>query len=240
MLSGLVLALASTSLVPWGRLQGFLGFLQFPWRLFVAAGPLLAFAEGIYLGKLSEGRRADRVVLVMLTGLMLLSAFSNLQKNDQEYYSYSDDYFDYRPFTTDVLGGEWLPEKVEDRERLAAEADLARDDRGREYEVRRIKNELELSDLGKDCVYVDVPFVYYKGYAAEDGETGRRLALSDEGQNGLVRVFTDGAKSIRVFYAGTVIQHLSDGVTLITLLTLVIFGYCSVPSDTEKTIGGEK
>ncbi len=238
MVTGLLLCLCATSILPWGRLQRFLGFLQFPWRLFVAAGPLLAFAEGIYVNQLASGmaivtgsdekaeenrNRVNRVALIMLTGIMLISAFSNLQKCDQEYYSYSDDYFKYKPFTTDVLGGEWLPAAVTDREALADISDMAVDDEGREYPVTRIKNELEVSGILDKCRWVDVPFVYYKGYGAYNTAAGEVLAVTGEGENGLVRVYTNGAEKIRVWYKGTTLQLASDVITLITFAGVAVY-----------------
>ena len=238
MVTGLLLCLCATSILPWGRLQRFLGFLQFPWRLFVAAGPLLAFATGIYVNSFAtdmtvasgssagveESRdKVNRIALVMLTGIMLISAFSNLQKCDQEYYSYSDDYFEYKPFTTDVLGGEWLPAAVTDREKLAEVSDIAVNDAGKEYTVNRIKNELEVLQIPEKSRWVDVPFVYYKGYAAENRDTGEALVLTGEGENGLARVYTNGAENIRVWYKGTTLQFVSDVITLITIAGLAAY-----------------
>ena len=51
-IAGIFIAVCATGIFPWERLEGLLGFIQFPWRLFVMTGPLLAFAEGIYLSRL--------------------------------------------------------------------------------------------------------------------------------------------------------------------------------------------
>ncbi|MBQ2453877.1 MAG: hypothetical protein II497_05460, partial [Lachnospiraceae bacterium] len=227
-LSGIILAMISTSLLPWERLQDLLGFMQFPWRVYVITGPLLAFAEGCYIRDLAaeisgtdEERKETvmRLIVIVTTAIMLLSLTCNLQRNEKEYYSYSDDYFRYKPYTAEVIGGEWLPVAAADRDALTAGSDTARAEDGSEYNVERNKNELSVSGISSGTEYVDVPFVYYKGYAAEDS-SGKRLTVSGEGDNGLTRVYTQGAESIRVWYAGTAAQHAGDAVSILSVILI--------------------
>lgn len=229
---GIVLSLISTSLIPWGRLQDVLGFMQFPWRVYVITGPLLAFAEGIYIRDLAEEisssdgtvkDRITRLLVIIVSGVMLISLTCNLQRNEKEYYSYSDDYFSYKPYTAEVIGGEWLPVAASDREALIAGSDVARSDDGSEYSVERYKNELSVSGIPAGAEYIDVPFVYYKGYAAMDRNTGERLAVSGEGNNGLVRVYTKGRENIRVWYAGTAAQLAGSVISILSLAGIVAY-----------------
>ena len=141
----------------------------------------------------------------------------------QEYYSYSDDYFNYLPFTAEVIGGEWLPKAASDREALIGRSDKAFTDKGVEAAVRRFKNELTAEDIPEGTQYVDVPFVYYKGYAAVDPETNSALALSGEGENGTVRIHTDGSRAVRVYYKGTALQHIGSALSLGTLIGILIY-----------------
>ncbi|MCR5747984.1 MAG: hypothetical protein K6G03_09775 [Lachnospiraceae bacterium] len=233
--TGLAVTLCSTTFFPWARLEGVLGFVQFPWRLFVMSGPLLAFAEGIYFSQLAsdigtkdyDAKTKDagvwdscsaRVILIIVTGIMLFSAISTLERNKEKYYSYSDDYFEYVPYTAEVIGGEWMPTTVENRGALISQADSARLDDGSGIGVIRNKNELEISGIKKQVKYADVPFVYYKGYAAVNSDTNEFLKVSAEGENGCIRVYTEGAENIRVYYKGTAIQHMSDIISLISLI----------------------
>ncbi len=232
MICGLLLTLFSTSLMPWERLQGMLGFIQFPWRVYVAAGPLLAAAGGIYVSILaSEAATGDaegtmlreRLLLIITAGIMLYSEICVLQRNDQPYYSYSDDYFAYASHTAEIIGGEWLPVTADDREALTAEADIAVADDGTRLQADRYKNEIRLDSVPDTAEYVDVPFVYYKGYAATDSDSGTGLSVSKEGRNGCVRVYTGGARSIRVYYRGTPVQHISDVVSVVCAITLAVY-----------------
>lgn len=230
-IAGLLITICATGLFPWERISFLLGFIQFPWRLFVVTGPLLAFGEGIYIaelaGELSENNEArfyiPRIILVIVTALMLVSAVSNLERNTEKYYSYSDDYFDYAPFTDHVIGGEWLPVTVDNREELVEQSESAVTDKEEELSVTRNKNELALYAIPADTLYVDVPFVYYKGYAAKDNKTGTELSVTSEGRNGCVRVYTEGSQEIRVYYRGTVLQHVSDWISAGTIAGIAVY-----------------
>ena len=222
-----VFTIGVTTLVPWAHLQGILGFMQFPWRMLIITGPLLAFSEGIYISRIitavSKDEGADiksRAILLGVSAVMLFSCIGNLQRNDQTYYSYSDDYYDYIPFTGEVIGGEWLPKAVNNREALIDSCNTAVTDKGENLEVVRQGNELGVNGLGDDTEYVDVPFIYYKGYRALDTDGGAALPVTGEGDNGRARVYTDGSEGIRVYYAGTVIQHASAIVSIVTVLVL--------------------
>ncbi len=231
--SGLIITVCATGVFPWERLSGVLGFMQFPWRLFVVTGPLLAFAEGIYLSRFASetkgGREQNgtgyvsRILLVIVTAVMLLSACGNFGNVKEEYYSYSDDYFDYLPFTAEVIGGEWLPTAASDREALLEQSDRAFTDNGTETGITRYKNELIAESIPQGTVYIDVPFVYYKGYAAENTETGEELTVTGEGRNGCVRVYTNGAGRVHVFYRGTLLQHIGTAISAGILIGIIIY-----------------
>ncbi len=249
-IAGIFIAVCATGIFPWERLDGLLGFIQFPWRLFVMTGPLLAFAEGIYLSQLADeigsgeqknsetqgsGERQDgskeqigseyksRIILIAVTAIMVVSAVANFENNTEKYYSYSGDYFEYVPFTAEVIGGEWLPTAASDREALIAQAETVLTDTGDEIAVRRYKNELFVDTIPDGTEYVDVPFIYYKGYAATNTDTKESLVTTGEGKNGCVRVYTNGAGTIRVYYKGTVVQHISDAVSIGFIIGIIAY-----------------
>ncbi len=226
-LAAFLLTLGSTGLVPWGRLQDVLSFIQFPWRLFVLTGPLFAFSAGIYwMGfreelpeALNIGDFTDKALICLVLAAMIVSAAATQSRNDQKYYSYSDDYFSYAPFTGNVLGGEWLPAGAGDRAALIADTQTAFLSDGSGSEVTRNKNTLSVTGLSPDLSWVDVPFLYYKGYRAVSGD-GKELLTDGTGENGRVRVYPEGAGEIRVFYGGTTVQKVSDLISVLTLTGL--------------------
>ncbi len=228
--AGILIALCATGLFPWERLGRILGFIQFPWRLFVITGPLLAFAEGIYLDQLAresggddEGSYISRIILIVSVSVMLVSAVGNFQNNTETYYSYSPDYFDYVPFTAEVIGGEWLPTASSDRDALMEFPDTAFTDADKEVDIRRYKNEIYIDNVPSGTEYIDVPFIYYKGYAAQNADDGKGLSVTGGGRNGRVRVYTTGTGAIRVYYKGTMLQHIGDAISLMAFAGILVY-----------------
>lgn len=227
LLFGLLFSFGATRLFPWARVQDLLSFIQFPWRLFIVSTTLLSFAAAIYMSYYFKEENEKETALLLVLAVMIVGFAGNITNNEQGYYSYSDDYYSYIPFTGNVIGGEWLPSGVTDREALLVNTDTAVDSNGKEYTVERFKNELSVDNLDENADYVDIPFIYYKGYAAEgiDQNTKIQLSVTGEGANGQCRVYLNESSShIRVFYKGTILQKVSLAVSiLLCLLLLVVF-----------------
>ena len=216
--AGLVFTLFTTGLFPWKRLSGLVSSVQFPWRLFIMSCLLFSIAAGIYISKAAADKKNIAVILVL--SVMTVSAVTNLNRTEEGYYSYSDDYYDQVKFTKSVIGGEWLPKAVSDRNKLGNDRDTAFDAEGKDYEVLRQGNTVSVTAL--DSAYVDVPLIYYPGYSAKDG-TGTALKVDGSGKNGCVRVYTAGADSVKVYYGGTVLQKAADIISLLTILMIIAF-----------------
>ena len=216
---GALFSLGATGLFPWDRLGKYMGFIQFPWRAFIIASALFAFADGILIFCLFKKDKA----LYAAAGVLLLcalQAFSVMEKNDQGYYDYSDDYYSYAPYTANVIAGEWLPLTVTDRDALIKQSGRAIGDKGQEVAFERYKNELFFT-ADKELEYVDVPFIYYKGYGAYLDQ--KELKADGEGINGLVRVYTEHEEGrVRVSYSGTPAQRYSLMISLIALIAAVV------------------
>ncbi|MCR4893040.1 MAG: hypothetical protein K5989_12780 [Lachnospiraceae bacterium] len=220
---GLLFTLGTTGLFPWKRAAKYLNFVQFPWRLFIVASSLLAIAAGIYIVIWAEemwqgaGEKLSPLITLIVLAIMISSAVGNLNRIDEGYYSYSDDYFEYGPHTKTVIGGEWLPITVTDREKLGDDADLAYTDGG-EIEIERIDNKVAVEGLTGEEAYVDVPYIYYYGYKAINAENGEQLPLDGSGENGRARIYPGGAKAFTVYYGGTLLQTISSWLSFIAIL----------------------
>ncbi len=227
---GVMAALFTTRFFPWKRFASHLNFIQFPWRLFIMATALLSVSGAIYCWKyikgLKEGNENDKnaryvsTLLILVIGIMVVSAVNVIGRTEIEYYSYSGDYYDYEPYTESVIGGEWLPDTVEVRDSIGKHVSEAYTEVDT-LSVARDRNTLTVSGLKGNEAYVDVPFTFYLGYAAED-QNGAQLKVDGTGKNGRVRVYPNGAESVRVYYAGTALQHTSDMLSLVTMAGLVI------------------
>ena len=215
---GILFTLCTTGFFPWKRLEKYVMSVQFPWRLFIMASLLFSIAAGIYIEKAAAGHIRAAVTAVL--ALMIVSAVCNINRTEEGYYSYSDDYYNVTEYTKSVIGGEWLPETVTSRGKLGKFNEYAFDDKGDKVPVSRDRNALNVT--APDSEYLDVPFIYYLGYTAAD-TNGNALKTDGNGENGRVRVYTGGAENVRVSYSGTLLQKAADIISLLTLAGLITF-----------------
>lgn len=227
MVFGICFALAATRLFPWERLGKYLMVIQFPWRLYLMASVCLAISGAIILNLYFSEKKAREYTLLAVICIMAVSAFSNMERTEEGYYSYSNDYFAYEPFTFNIVGGEWLPETVTDVEAIETTNDVAVTDSGKKLTLSRDKNMAIVDCAQETCEYVDIPMIYYKGYDAyylnEDG-TREALTVTGEGDNGYCRVMLQGIKvdQIIVDYRGTILQTVSYIISAVTLVCLSV------------------
>lgn len=250
--TGLIFAVASTNLLPWERIGRHFSSIQFPWRLFIISSVFLSFAGGIVVEEVAKSRKLTRFIafkdggenrfienfaLITVICIMSFTAFTSFKNNDQGYYDYSNDYYSYKPFTANVIGGEWLPKAVEDTDIVLNTCDIAKTDKGEIIPIERNKNSLSLdikNDKGghvienDDIEYIDVPFIYYKGYTAQD-ENGNELSVDGTGENGYLRVYMGNGdvkiNHINVRYTGTLIQKISTAISIAAFLSLAVLVY---------------
>ena len=251
--AGSFFTICASDILPWGRIGKYLSFIQFPWRFFIMGSCLFAIAAGLIYGRItgrdedaSEIWVFDRAVdsslintgAVILTVLLIIcgyNAFAGYSLEPQGYYDYSDDYYSYKPYTANVIAGEWLPEAVTDRDSLLTDSEKMIASDGSELTFGREKNEI-VADIGKNYEYVDVPFIYYKGYKAEfRNENGEKLKLklTGEGHNGMCRVYMNGNDrgTLTVVYEGTVLMWIS---ILISILTAIFIIWLFIRKDRNR------
>lgn len=230
LIGGAIFAFLTTDIIPWARLDKYLSFVQFPWRLFCLATVMIAVADAIVLYCFIKTfmeplmQSSMRVLTVLLLIISAAIAFRFISYADVTYYDYSDDYYSYKPFTGTIIAGEWLPQSVEDRGKVVVDSDHMYDDKGGDVDFARVKNTVE-ADIAEAYEYVDVPFIYYRGYSAEiTSEDGvkQKLTIDGSGVNGLSRVYLNGQKgALKVKYSGTVLQWISTIISILTVLGLI-------------------
>lgn len=240
-IGGAAFCIMATNLLPWNRLYSLFSFVQFPWRFFLMASVLFAISDAIfimcYVKSLSSGNGTSEDLLrkwsVAISVIFVVAgvlAMIHQTENAQGYYDYSDDYYSYKPYTAQVIGGEWLPENVEDRDKILPLSEIMMTDGGEIIPFVRNKGAVYAA-VENDCTYVDVPLIFYKGYAASITDSSGAvtvLNVTGDGDNGMCRVALDGRKgSLEVHYGITTVQILSIvisiiGVALFVLGSLVI------------------
>ncbi|MCR5358062.1 MAG: hypothetical protein K6E63_11745 [Lachnospiraceae bacterium] len=244
-LAGILFTLLACDLMPWERLGRFISFIQFPWRFFIMGSCLFSVAAGLIYARVAgrddeEGRNRllsidpddgissvnlGAVVLIVILLLNGVSAFNAYKSGITGYYDYSDDYYSYKPVTANVIAGEWLPEAVKEMGSLVDDSEKMIADNGSEIPFTRVKNTIE-ADIGESVNSVDVPFIYYLGYGAgiTDG-SGKKTALTvtGEGHNGMCRVYLNGNTGrLKVSYNGTVLMHISEIISLVTAVCVIV------------------
>lgn len=254
--AGLIFAVMASDIFPWATVGKYFSMVQFPWRIYVLSTVLMSLGDAVvifrvtgalFLGASDTPEEYDNeyyvinddglinrygIVLAFVVSILTLSTLYTFSNQNREYYDYSNDYYDYKPFTASVIAGEWLPATVTNSETLVDDSEKAYDDNGQYVPFTRVKNKA-LFSVSQDTKYVDAPFVYYKGYSAKRAD-GTNLYIDGNGKNGFVRVYTDGYDGeITVGYAGTVIQKLSSIVSAIVVLLLLYMAYRLKKTNTE-------
>ena len=248
MASAVVFAFLATDIVPWDRIGKYFSIVQFPWRLYIISTVLFAFSAAVIVYRLAGALcigvtdKPDEyddeiqvvtddtlvnkygVMLGLVLCVMTVSALYGMSLQNREYFDFSDDYYDYKPYTGSVIAGEWLPNRVTEAGDLTDMSEHAVDDNDDEVLFIRHKGNVIITTNGSE-EYVDVPLIYYKGYSAK-GESGSGYAIDGNGKNGFVRVYTDGAADkITVSYTGTMAQKSSDFITVISVIGIAYIYY---------------
>lgn len=246
--TGLIFAVLATDIIPWATIGKYLSIVQFPWRLYVLSTVLLSFGDAVvifrvtgalFLGASDTPEEYDNehqvinddglinrygIVLALVVSLLTLSTIYTYSNQNREYYDYSNDYYTYKPFTASVIAGEWLPESVTNKETLVEESEHTYDDNGNDVLFKRVKNKVVFEVNGSES-YVDVPFVFYKGYTAKSID-GTRLYVDGSGSNGFARVYTNGyIGEVTVKYNGTISQYLSSIISFAAIFLLIFWAY---------------
>ena len=225
----IVLAVGATNVMPWERVAKYFGFLQFPWRMFILTSAILAVTDAIvlklFIDRIGQEYRsvAKDIALFCVIVVSAGMAISHQNENSMGYYDYSDDFYSFKPYTENVVAGEWLPLEVEDPQALVDQSEnMVFDDESMCDFIR--DDGKVIAKIDKAHGYVDVPLVYYKGYSAliTDGAGNETvLDVSGEGRNGLCRVKLDGATGeLTVNYTGTLLQYISLIVSHLFLLLI--------------------
>ncbi|MGN0008154.1 MAG: hypothetical protein ACI33N_00630 [Desulfovibrionaceae bacterium] len=242
LLAGLACALAATTLFPW-RHAGFAGVIQFPWRLYSFASWFLALGAAASLGCLLEMLRAGgKRIAARKTGgglsfalacgvlaCMSVAAWQHYGLLSARTFVLAHDVFAAPAETVFVGKEEWMPQAV-DRNLLMRDDRHAEDDAGRHAALSVSPDKCELrSELdARSRQWLDVPYIWYRGYAAEflprGGGAPERLTVNGAGRNGFCRVLLEGrgAGMVRVWYEGTAGQRAARWITVLSWLALSV------------------
>ncbi|MBR2991008.1 MAG: hypothetical protein IKF51_06055 [Solobacterium sp.] len=233
---GVVMMFCATKLFPWKYLPWF-SFMQFPARFLTPAVILMSAASAAVIDLiLLRGRRQLKIALPAVMILFVIVHDVQLYGN---WGSFHDDLSIEKIFDEKRIFGErawynrmelsspdYLPQHTAvdyyAYDRAHAHCD------GQTAELERSYGKLVFT--AQNDGYWVVPKTFYTGYRAvvldENGKKTGNLPVSMDPETGLVRIEVTGAPAqIRVYYGITVIQVLSDLLTLGGIVLSILFFY---------------
>ena len=231
--TGIFALLASTCYFPWDAIQSWnkvtamlVSMLQFPTRLINVSVICMTFAAcaGAALILKSGDRFWKNTYFVILCGIALV--FSLYQTND--ILMKKEDII--RLYTVENMGhssimqGEYLPEGAE----RAFSYHGAVPSEGVEvisFEKENLDTVTRVNtSSGQGEYWLEFPMLCYKGYRAQDAETGERFAVQ-AGNNQEVRVLLPAGYSgaLHVWYAGMWYWRVAEGVSLLSFILIFYF-----------------
>lgn len=207
-------------------------FMQFPWRtlLFVT---LFTSIFGAYAVHELRSKAVNRILTVMLIIPFLIVSVSSYRIIHLEIPNMADKY----ELTSDNIGnGEYLPYELtqaadgKDFNEYLRSLRKCVTSSNPNIDVYNYENDdhgtVEFSFRNNNYAnsVFEVPLLYYKGYSAKDTETGDKYKVSVS-DKGLVEVEAGAVQSgsVIVRYTGTVVQHISDIISVLTVAILLIY-----------------
>ena len=213
----------------------FAAFMQFPWRVLPLITLGLSFS-GIWIlenAKVSEDKK-KKMEWGMVIGTLLIAIwavgpryayqvyvqrddFAYIQENNPDFYEKYKVHYDKN--AGDAL---YLPEGVPASLYLDRGDVVAANNEKIIFDWQRIQNGINIQILeneGSDGV-LELPLYMYKGYVAKNAD-GENLPIV-KSENGLASVeIGDSVGAVSVWYQGTLVQKISDMVTLLTILSFL-------------------
>ena len=222
-----------TEIFPWQFFMQFLFRIQFSWRIMMITTVLLSASCGIYVCCLTDkflSAMTEKIQLLPLFVFCAVCGFPILIESLTN-RAYSMDFFRYTERNNFLSGSEYMPVKLK-REMIEKTGDhVISDDPDFEMTsfVRKglsVTWDYQLPE-GKNDVTMLVPLIYYTGYHGfriKPGEEAGEIPIS-KNEVGLITVTNDDipAGQLSVRYVKTAMQHLGDTISLVTLLSCILF-----------------
>lgn len=231
----LVLLASTTSIVPWRVFEDtFIGIIQFPYRLYILAFPFLMIGCGMFFAQLiSPMKQTLKIaIILMFCGIIYLTGIKQVRSIGyaEETYDIDDDYFSHVENTINIGAGEWLPRGADLHGIPENDTDITALSGLRISNYLREYNSLTF-DVDDSSQSYTVPLVFYRGYKATlTTASGTILELPimicDTNRN-RIQIINNSGKggSIRVWYAGTVLQRISLCISIFGCIVCVVYLY---------------
>lgn len=217
---------------PWPTLlkvAPFLGRLQFAWRFLMIATTFLVLSFSLFYSisnRLGKGLGFLIVIWSVLLGVRVEFEtsvyYESINPDVLRRIVMDDNAVTDREYT--VGNGEYLPLRTDMRTMYESENHYSFN---QDVDYKAIQSgttiKVDFSGQKEPNLEMEVPLLYYKGYVATlDGQ----LLEVESGDNGVVKVIVPdlvGQGQVEIFYEGTMLQHLTLGVSFVSLIIFTFF-----------------
>lgn len=237
---GLICITPSFDIFPWDIFPfRLLDFIQFPWRLFGFSSLFFAIASGYYLSQILRTTKKQLIGSIIVFAVFVFTytiidndAYSYNERRGYKYtvgkdtplreqlqmHSKKDSLLVYWR----VAEGEYFPTKLSSFGYIWSRGDTVKS-KNTTTSISGFRKNKGITSLDVDIYIADsleLPLVYYKGYAAEID--GKRIPVS-ESSKGLVQIPVYKQGHVKVWYNGTIIQRISYCVSIISIVILCLY-----------------
>lgn len=231
LLLGLICLFIISPLYPWRTFPfSIIGFIQFSWRFYSIATAVLSVAGAIYLyTALNTDKRRYLVgipLIMILTIIVMMNSGQVFSNNFGEYKGYQASTHYSNGYG--LMGAEYMPENIPNTKSFFDTR--GNDSIGKLNEATIIDNFKRIERVlsfditeyrnTKLAEYLELPLVFYKGYAAQIGDKKIEIRQS---ANGLIEIPIEETGHVIVHYKGTWIQNTSPFISLIAIVLLSIY-----------------
>lgn len=228
-ISGVLVLLGSTDIVPWKELSRILGSIQFTWRLYLFCTAFFSAAGGYIIDKALKGNsfRISYVCILIIYCISLCICNQFLGEKSLKIYHQPNTNIvlkEYNKFS--IAAGEYIPKNTDwslvykDKRKPKTNNEELKI----KYTEKKGKYYIEFKNNKGNDTYIDIPIINYLGYRAKSLQTSKYYEIS-EGYNTWVRVHLKNNKedSLMIWYKGTKVTRISYWLSFISWLIFMLF-----------------
>lgn len=219
-----------TDIFPWisvRKIFPLIQQIQFPFRFFTLLGLAFSLIIALSVPTLKDKDKSIKSIIILF--IMIIPNLT-ISDKDLEIYSYKINELDKINNAWCLGFAEYLPSKIEHkyREYLQERGNTItiKYQDGIEEDIKRNIDESHVEYLidnrKGDIESVELPLIYYKGYAIKDNENNIEIKESSGGLIEIKNIPKDKI-NVEVYYKGTCIQYISNIVTMAFLLFILIY-----------------
>lgn len=221
---GIIFLIASTSIIPWNMniIKKTLYMIQFPWRFYFMATVLLTFGGALLIAKITSSTKLLRnTFIISMISLISITTIAFFSKNIKSIDTY------------DASFAEYLPIEI-DKDYIEKRKTVITSNNNTIHEFIKKGTDMEITfKQNNNNTELELPLIYYKGYEAK---INKKNIDTYKTSNGLLGLKINNIKegTIKVTYQGTKLSNITKKISLITLITLIIFSIYKLEVKHEK------